>query len=140
MVAKEEKLVVESSIVEKEQEAIKKAENAIKKADPKSSPNPETPEPTASEKVKQVAKTAEAIQKAKDHSRKVQKGDASAATTTPAAANTMASSDCLLLKYKHGGAKGEELALKVSHTDKYAPKKTGVYSAGLAALDVDDIA
>jgi len=50
----------------------------------------------------------------------------------------MSSSDCLLLKYKHGGAKGEDLALKVSKKDKYAPKKTGVYSAGLAALDKDD--
>ena len=68
----------------------------------------------------------------------MKKGDAEEATTTPPAANTMESSDCLLLKYKAGGAKGEELALKVSKADKYAPKTTGVYSAGLAALDADD--
>jgi len=43
-----------------------------------------------------------------------------------------------VLKYKHGGANGEELALKVSSKDKYAPRKTGVYSVKLGVFDLDD--
>ena len=50
----------------------------------------------------------------------------------------MAGSDCLVIKYMHNGDDGQELAFHVEKHDKYAPRKTGVYSVGLAPLDRND--